>query len=431
MATKTKAHRLHWARHHRILAAILIGLIVLAAGRLIAQDQETIQIKSPLAADDSRYPQYLANLLGHRLTSNDSYTVLTDGPQAFPAMLAAIKQAQQRVALETYIYEKGDVGTQFTDALEAAAKRGVKVFIILDSVGSKKMSGDDSDRLKAAGAEIHWVNPLVSLQFEEINYRTHRKALIVDGSVAFIGGMGIADQWAHDDKDMPMWRDTMVEMHGPVVADVEAAFNQNWIVVGGIVEPQVEANTAPATGTAKSIVVWSAPQSGANELKLLYLLAIGAARHSIDIESPYLIVDESSLWSIEEARRRGVRIRMLVEGDKTDAKSVKYASRAEYQHLLELGIEIAEYQPTMLHTKAMVVDGLLSIVGSANFDNRSLELNDELNVAVFDRGLASRLLQDFDRDVTKSKKLELDAWRSRPFVERGRDWVWSYFGEVF
>lgn len=426
-----KPHRQHFARHHRILAGILIGLIVLAAGLLIAQDQETIQIKSPLAVDDPRFPQYLANLLGHRLTANDSYTVFTNGPQAFPAMLAAIAKAKQRIALETYIYQEGEVGTQFTGALEAAAKRGVKVGIILDSVGSKKMSDADTDRLKAAGAEIRWVNPLVSLQFEEINYRTHRKALIVDGAVAFIGGMGIADQWAHDEKDMPMWRDTMVEMHGPVVDDVEAAFNQNWIVVGGIVEPQVEASAAAPSGAAKSIAVWSAPQSGANELKLLYLLAIGAAHRSIDIESPYLIVDESSRWSIDQAVKRGVHVRLLVEGEKTDAKSVKYASRADYESLLEEGIEIAEYQPAMLHTKAMVVDGLLSIVGSANFDNRSLELNDELNVAVFDRGLAARLLQDFEADLKKAKKLDLESWRSRSILERTREHVWSYFGEVF
>jgi cardiolipin synthase len=178
-------------------------------------------------------------------------------------------------------------------------------------------------------------------------------------------------------------------------------------------------------------VVWSAPQSGANELKLLYLLALGAARHSIDIESPYLIIDESSRWSIEEARRRGVRIRLLVEGEKTDAKSVKYASRSEYESLLELGVEIAEYEPTMLHTKAMVVDGVLSVVGSANFDNRSLELNDELNVAIFDRALAARLAQDFENDLKQSKKLELESWRSRPITEKARDWAWSYFGEVF
>lgn len=428
---KNKPHRQHWARHHRILAGVLIGLIVVAAGLLIAQDQETIQVQSPLAADDPRYPQYLANLLGHRLTSNDSYTVLTNGPKAFPAMLAAIDKAKQRIALETYIYQKGEVGTRFTNALEAAAKRGVKVAIILDSVGSKKMSDADIDRLKAAGAEIRWVNPLVSLQFEEVNYRTHRKALVVDGAVAFVGGMGIADQWAHDEKDMPMWRDTMVEMHGPVVDDVEAAFNQNWIIVGGVVEPQVEPTAAPPSGAAKSIVIWSSPQSGANELKLLYLLAIGAAHKSIDIESPYLIVDESSRWSIDQAIKRGVHVRMLVEGEKTDAKSVKYASRADYESLLEEGVEIAEYQPTMLHTKAMVVDGILSIVGSANFDNRSLELNDELNVAVFDRALAARLLQDFDADLNKSKKLDLESWRSRSILERTREHVWSYFGEVF
>ena len=428
---KKKPQRQHWARHHRILAGVLIVLLVIAVGLLIAQDQETIQIKSSLAVEDPRFPQYLANLLGHRLTSNDSYVVQTNGDHAFPAMLAAITKARERVELETYIYEKGDVGTQFTNALEAAAKRGVKVRIVLDSVGSKKMSGDDQKRLKDAGAEIRWVNPLVSFQIEEVNYRTHRKALVVDGDVAFVGGMGIADQWAHDGKDVPVWRDTMVEMHGPAVDDVEAAFNQNWIVVGGVVEPEVEPTAGTPSGPAKSVVVWSAPQSGANELKLLYLLAIAAARQTIDIESPYLIVDESSRWSIDQAVKRGVHVRMLVEGDKTDAKAVKYASRADYESLLEEGVDIAEFQPTMLHVKAIVVDGLLSIVGSANFDNRSLELNDELNVAVFDRGLASRLLQDFDRDMMKAKKLDLDTWRSRSFLERGREWVWSYFGEVF
>jgi cardiolipin synthase len=431
MAAAPKPRRQHWARHHRILAGVLLVLIVLAVGLLIAQDQATIRIKSSLSIEDPRFPQYLANLVGHRLTSNDAYVVLTDGEQAFPAMLAAIDRAKQRVALETYIYEKGDVGTMFTNALEAAAKRGVRVRIVLDSVGSKKMSGNDEDRLEAAGAEIKWVNPVVSFQIEEANYRTHRKALVVDGDVAFIGGMGIADQWLHDQEDNPKWRDTMVEMHGPVVADIEAAFNQNWIVVAGVVEPEVQPNVAPATGSAKSIVVWSAPQSGANELKLLYLLAIAAARRSIDIESPYLITDESSKWSIEEARHRGVRVRLLVEGDKTDAKAVKYAGRGDYDELLEQGVEIAEYQPRMLHTKAMVIDGLLSVVGSANFDNRSLELNDELNAAVFDRGLASRLLQDFERDLTEAKKLDLESWRRRSPIERGRDWLWSYFGEVF
>jgi cardiolipin synthase A/B len=423
--------RQHWAKHHRILAGVLIGVIVVGVGLLIAQDQETLKIKTPLATEDPRFPEYLARLLGHSLTQGDSYIVHTNGDQAFPAMLGAIERAKERISFESYIYEKGDVGEKFTAAFEAAAKRGVRVRMVLDSMGSKKIGDENEKRLKDAGVLIGWVNPVMSASIEEANYRSHRKALVVDGQVAFVGGMGIADQWLHAVKDFPRWRDTQVELHGPVVSDVEAGFNQNWILTGGVVEPEVRPTGPAPTGKAESIVVWSSPQGGENEMKLLYLLALAAARKSVDIESPYLITDESSKWSISEARRRGVRIRMLVEGDKTDAKSVKYASRADYENLLEQGVEIAEYQPTMMHTKAIVVDGMMSIVGSSNFDNRSLELNDELNVAVFDRALAARLQADFERDLAQSKKLTLEEWRARPITAKTRDWLWSYFGEVF
>jgi cardiolipin synthase len=425
------AHRHHWPKHHRILAAILIVLIAVGGGLLIAQDQETLRIRSPLAVDDPRFPEYLARLLGHQLTEGDSYIVHTNGPNAFPAMLAAIGGARDRISFESYIYQEGDVGDQFTQAFEAAARRGVRVRMVLDSIGSKKIGNDLAERLKKAGVAVGWINPVLGASIEEANYRTHRKALIVDGRVAFVGGMGIADQWLHQVGDFPRWRDTQIELHGPVVADVEAAFNQNWILTGGVVEPEVRPTGPAPAGDAESIVVWSSPQGGENELKLLYLLALAAARHEVDIQSPYLITDESSKWSIHEARQRGVRVRLLVEGDRTDAKAVKYASRGDYESLLEAGVEIAEYQPTMMHTKAMVIDGVMSIIGSANFDNRSLELNDELNVAVFDRQLAGRLRADFERDLTQSKKLTLDEWRARPATEKTRDWLLSYFGEVF
>ncbi|HTM02405.1 MAG TPA: phospholipase D-like domain-containing protein [Vicinamibacterales bacterium] len=427
MAGKPK--RLHWARHHRVLAGVLIVLILVGAGLVIAQDQETLRIRSSVAVQDPRFPDYLARLLGHQLTTGDSYIVHTNGDAAFPAMLAAIGGARQRVEFESYIYQDGDLADRFTSAFEAAARRGVAVRVVVDSFGSSRMSSKQIDRLKKAGVLLGWVNPLLGRSIEEANYRSHRKALVVDGRVAFVGGMGIADQWIKDEK-MPRWRDTQIELHGPVVGDIEAGFNQNWILTGGTVDPQVPPEGPSTAGKAASIVVWSAARSGANELKLLYLLAIAGARHHIDIESPYLITDESSQWSLSEARRRGVTIRMLVEGDKTDAKAVKFASRGDYEHLLEMGIELAEYQPTMMHAKAMVIDGLLSIIGSANFDNRSLELNDELNVAVFDPELAGRLEGDFERDLTRSKRLSLEAWRSRPIVEKGRDWLLSYFGEV-
>jgi cardiolipin synthase len=426
----TGVPRHHWPRHHRVLAAVLIAAIAVGAGLLIAQDQEMLRIKGPLPASDARFPQYLAHLLGRPLTSGDAYVVHTNGADAFPAMLATIRQARQFVDLETYIYESGGVGGQFTEALEAAARRGVQVRLVLDAIGSGSFSDADRERLERAGCRIGWVNPIISRSIEEVNYRSHRKALVVDGAVAFVGGMGMADQWIREVDGLPAWRDTQIEIRGPAVADVEAGFDQNWILTGGVVEPQLPGRE-PVPGSAQSIVVWSAPQGGASGMKLLYLLALAAARREVDIESPYLITDESSAWSIREARLRGVRVRMLVDGDRTDAKIVKYASRAQYERLLEEGVEIAEYQPTMMHAKVVVVDGILSIVGSANFDNRSLELNDELNVAVFDPALAARLSADFDRDLTVSKRLNLDAWRSRPLTARGRDWIWSFFGEVF
>jgi cardiolipin synthase len=252
----------------------------------------------------------------------------------------------------------------------------------------------------------------------------------VDGEVAFVGGMGFANQWALDTRDEPRWRDTQVELHGPVVDDVEAGFYENWMETGGVVEPQLQHESAPVA-SGRSIVVWSSPQGGANEMKLLYLLAIGAARRSLDIESPYVITDESTQWSLNEARKRGVRIRILMEGDHTDAKPVKYAGRADYETLLQQGIELYEYQPAMLHTKALVVDGVLSIFGSANFDNRSLELNDELNVAAFDPMLAARLTADFERDRQRALRIELDRWRDRPFYAKALEKGWSLFGEIF
>ncbi len=413
-----------------VLLATLIVVLIIAAGLVIAQDQGTIRVKTSVAASDPRFPLYLARLIGHELTSGNRYTVYTNGDRAFPAMLDAIARAQHRVVFETYIYDTGVFAAKFTSAFEAAARRGVDVRMVLDSVGSKSIDPDHLKRLEAAGAQVAWFHEVASYNIEEANYRTHRKALVIDGDVAFVGGMGIADQWAVDVEGQKQWRDTQIEVLGPGAMNVEAAFNENWIETSGVVEPDVLAHT-PAEGTAQSVVVWSSPEGGTNEMKRLYLLALAAARTSIDIQSPYLITDESSDWSLAEARRRGVRVRMLVEGDVTDAKPVKFAGRAAYERFMRQGMEVYEYQPAMMHTKALVVDGILSIVGSANFDNRSLELNDELNIAVFDRTLADRLTADFEADLKKSQKLELETWRSRPPHIRAREKMWSYFGEVF
>ena len=195
--------------------------------------------------------------------------------------------------------------------------------------------------------------------------------------------------------------------------------------------PEVDDPVAPADDQAPTLVVRSSPSGGSSDLKRLYLLLIGSARRTLDITSPYFVTDESTTWALDDAVRRGVKVRILVEGDQTDAMPVKYASRQAYDDLLSRGIAIYEYQPAMMHAKSLVVDGVISMVGSANFDNRSLELNDELNVATAERALAARLTSDLEHDLLGAKQLRLDEWRRRSRLEKTREYFWSYFGEIF
>lgn len=414
-----------------VLGAILIVAVLLGVGLVIAQDQETLHVRTPLASDDPRFPDYLARLAGRPITTGDRYAVLHNGDETFDAMLGAIDRARERISFETYVYSKGKVADEFTRALTAAAHRGVRVQVVLDAVGTADGDRTDIKALRDAGVQVGLFNPVRTNTLEEVNYRTHRKILVVDGEVAFVGGVGLADHWEGNADSPEHWRDTQFEVRGPAVDNIEAGFHENWIETGGIVEPMVAPRAGPPAGEARSIAIWSSSEAGSNALKLVYLLVVGAARRTIDIQSPYFITDESSMWSLLEARKRGVRIRVLTEGHITDAKPVKFAGRAQYERLLENGIDVHEYQPTMMHVKALIVDGAVSIIGSANFDNRSLELNDELNVAVASPTLALQLTRDFEADIRRSARIDLSAWRERPLHIRAREKLWSYFGEVF
>jgi cardiolipin synthase len=410
---------------------LLVVVIVTATALALAQDQETVELRSAVAADDPAAPEYLATLVAADLVDGNSYDVLVNGDQVFPAMLEAIDTARERISFETYIYEEGRVGDQFTDALERAARRGVVVNIILDAIGTGSMDETHVERLQNAGCRIVNFNPTAWYTLEELNYRTHRKILVVDGTVAFTGGVGIADHWLGNAQDREHWRDTHVRVEGPLARILESAFYENFVGGGFTVTPVLNEPGRTHDADDQAMVVRSSPSDGASDLKRLYLLAIAMARRSIEIASPYFVTDESTIWALDDARTRGVTIRILVEGDITDHKSVKYASRDAYDGMLARGIQIYEYQPTMMHAKTMVVDGALTIFGSANFDNRSLELNDEVNVAVFSRGLAARFLEDFDRDLRVSRKLSLETWRERPLTDRVHEHFWSYFGELF
>jgi cardiolipin synthase len=419
-------------RHHRkLIFSVLMVCAIVAVLLAVAQDQQTLKIDSPYASADPEFPSYVAALLGVQATGGNTYQVLVNGDEIFPAMLAAMAGGKRRIAFETYIFDKGTVGEQFVAALEAAARRGVQVNLVIDAIGAT-MPDEWTARLEQAGATIGRFGEPSWYSLEELNYRTHRKILVVDGAVGFTGGVGVADHWLGHAQDKDHWRDTMVRIEGPIARLMEGAFNENFIESHGPIAPVVDPPAfVPPTAQDAAMVLRSSPTGGSSDLKRLYLLSIASARRTLDISSPYFIIDESTDYALTAAAKRGVRIRVLVEGDLTDAKPVKYAGRASYAHLLEHGIQIYEYQPTMMHVKTMVADASWSMFGSANFDNRSLELNDEMNVAVRDPDLAARLQRDFEQDLTRAKRLDLAAWRQRSALEKAREHFWSYFGEIF
>ncbi len=415
----------------RAFVILLVTAAVVAVFLLLAQDQVTLRIRSAVGAAEPRHANYLGGLLGAQLTRGNRYTVLTNGDQIFPAMLQSIRGAKRRVSFETYIYKSGEMGEAFTVAFEEAARRGVRVNLVIDAVGGSGIEEAHVKRLQSAGCRVVTFNRPSWYSLEEINYRTHRKLLIVDGLTAFTGGVGIDDQWKGNAQDKEHWRDTMVQVAGPIARMMEGAFYENFAEASGEVTPELDDPPAGTDEEGAAFIVRSSPSGGANDLKRLYLLGLGSARQSVAITTPYFVTDESSRWALQDAAARGVKIRLLLEGDITDAMPVKYASRKHYEQLMALGIEIYEYQPTMLHSKTFVVDGVWSMFGSANFDNRSLELNDELNVAVSSRELAARLMMDFEKDLASSRRLELATWRNRPLLSKVREQFWAAFGEVF
>ena len=426
-------------KHRRWPYVVVIVAAVVGVLLFLAQDPQTLQVRSQYAATDPPFASYLASVVGAPLFEGDAVEVLENGDAIYPAMIAAIDAARTRVVFESYNFNLGKAGDLFADALTRAAGRGVRVRVVLDAFGAAVPPLDMAKRFKAAGVDFVMFHPVGMWTVEATNYRTHRKLLVVDGAVAFTGGAGVADHWFGHAEDKDHWRDTQFKLTGPGVRALESAFYENWLESGGAGPAELDvasdddmvAASAVTNPAARTIVAWSNANGGASNIKLIYLYLIAAARRTIDLQSSYFVPDSSAAFVFAEARKRGVAIRILTDGDITDATSVRQASRHAYQSLLDQGARIFEYQPTMMHVKAMVVDGQWSVFGSANFDNRSLELNDENVVCVLDAALAGALTASFDRDVSVSREYTADGWRQRPWYQRARESMWGLFGEVF
>jgi cardiolipin synthase len=378
---------------------------------------------------DAQFARALGGLLGPPVLAGNRVAGFENGDEIFPAMLAAIRAAEWTIAFETYIYWSGAIGKEFADALAERSRAGVKVHVLVDWVGSQKMDEALVAEMKSAGVEIQKYHPLRWSHLGRLNNRTHRKLLVVDGRIGFTGGVGIAEQWSGDAQDPDHWRDTHFQVEGPVVAQMQAVFMDNWIKTTGAVLHGVDYFPALApVGDGAAQVFSSSPSGGSASMELMYLMAITAAKRTIRLSSSYFVPNELAVQTMVEAMKRGVKLQIITPGEHTDTETVRAASRARWGELLAAGAEIHEYQPTMYHCKVMIVDEFMVSTGSTNFDDRSFRLNDEANLNLYDSAFAAEQVAIFAADLAKSRRITLAEWQNRPIKEKVLEQLASLLG---
>ncbi len=404
-----------------ILSTIAVTIVAVLLVLNFATGEKKIERKLErlYTTADPHFMRAMGVLLGPAIVGGNRFEVLLNGDRIFPAMLAAILDARETITFESYIYWSGAIGKKFADALAERARAGVKVHVLLDWVGSAKMDAELLASMEQAGVEIkkfhqpHWYN------LARLNNRTHRKVLVTDGKIGFTGGVGISDLWTGNAQDPDHWRDTHFKVEGPVVAQMQAVFLDNWIkATGSVLHGPAYFPALHNAGSGSAQMFSSSPTGGSESMALMYMLAITAAQQSIHLSSAYFVPDELSLQALVDALKRGVKIQIITPGEHTDAETVRRASRARWGALLEAGAEIYEYQPTMYHCKVMIVDGLMLSVGSTNFDTRSFRLNDEANLNIYDADFARQQIDVFREDLTRSRRITLQQWQQRPLREK-------------
>ena len=368
---------------------------------------------------DPQFEQEMGTLLGPAILADNKITALQNGDEIFPAMLKAIRAAQYTINFETYIYWSGRTGEEFARALIERARVGVKVHLMVDWLGSEKMTPQLLTLMKDAGVEVERYHALHWYSLGKLNNRTHRKVLIVDGKIGFTGGVGIADEWTGHAQDPDHWRDMYFMIEGPVIAQFQAAFLDNWIkATGRVLSGETYFPALASAGELKMHMFMSSPAGGSESMRLMYLMAITAAEKSIDIEAAYFIPDTLMSHELLKARARGVRIRILLPDKHIDSETVRIATKRTWGPLLQSGVEIHEYEPTMLHCKMLIFDHYMVSVGSTNFDMRSFELNDEASLNIYNLKCAERMTNVFENDLKASTPYDLQRWQRRPWLER-------------
>jgi len=378
------------------------------------------------AVGSNEFLSSITGATGVEFTDGNRLEIYNNGDEFYPAMLEAIEQAEHSITVEAYIYWSGDIGRAFAEALAAKARQGVTVKLLLDAVGSSSIGEDTLKILNGAGCELAWYHPIRWYTLGRFNNRTHRKSLIIDGEIAFTGGAGIADHWRGNAEGPGQWRDIQIRIEGPGMVPLQTAFAQNWLFTTGEMVTG-ERYYPPTAGQGKIAVqtLLSSPESGSSAVRIMYYLSIVCARKSIYIANPYFVPDQVAIDILVDARSRGVDVKLIVSGRYNDSRLARWNGTRLFGELLACGVEIYEYNHTMLHHKIMLVDDQWATVGTTNFDNRSFAHNAENNVCWTDRELIAKLRESFLRDLAVSDPVTLESWRSRPLWLKGGEIVVS------
>ncbi len=377
------------------------------------------KLHMPLDCTSNDFIHNLEHLTPSSAHHDSCFEVLTNGTQFYPAMLDAIRRAKTSINMECYIFRPDGVGRRFMDAMMERARAGVTVTLVVDAVGSLRFGLGAIREMREAGCRVELYQRLTWFRLARLNNRTHRELLIVDGTVAFVGGAGVGDPWAKSERGKKPWRDTMARVTGPVVSSIQGVFAENWVeCCGEILCGPGYFPTLPKCGNTSAVLIKSSPADRATACRVVFQMFIESATRQIRITTPYFLPDKSLRQAFIDTARRGVKIANIVPGSHTDQRWVRLVSRRKYNELLRAGIRIYEYRAGMTHAKVLSVDNLWVVLGTTNFDNRSFEHNDEVNVAIRDEQIASRLAVDFEQDLESCEEVTLETWKRRPLIEK-------------
>jgi cardiolipin synthase len=357
----------------------------------------------------------LVGLTQASLDAGNHVQLLQNGDGFFPPMMRDIAAARESVHIETFIWDDGQLAGQLVRLLTQKAREGVEVRVLVDASGGRHLDGEELAMLESAGAKVAHFHPIRISNLGRLNNRDHRKLMIIDGRIGYTGGHGIADTWLGNGQDKKHWRDTGLRLTGPVVNRLQACFAENWIEeTGEIPAGDKYFPKLPPSGPTSTHVAYTSPSGSVSSVQILYYLAIKAARREIIIQNPYLLPDREALEALEDAVRRGVDVKIMVPSDDaTDSALVQHASHHHFGTMLKRGVKIWEYEKTLLHQKVIVVDGIWSSVGSTNFDDRSFQLNDEVNIGIVDAQIAAQLKAAFAADLRHARQRQFEEWQNR------------------